>query len=63
MQVEQRHRWLDIAITNINAGHAQVYQTCMLVGASLTDIWLGTTVKDKWSDAIVTAMTDGWVQM
>ena len=34
----RQHRWLDIAITNMNAGLAQVYQTCMLVGASLTNM-------------------------
>ena len=31
----------DIAIANMNAGLVQVYQTCMLVGASLTDITTG----------------------
>ena len=31
----RQHRWLDIAITNMNAGPVQVYQTCMLVGTSL----------------------------
>ena len=33
----RQHRWLDIAITHINA----MYQTCMLVGASLTDMAAG----------------------
>ena len=37
----RQHRKLDIALTNINAGPAKVYQTCMLVGASLTDIAAG----------------------
>ena len=51
-----QHRWLDIAITNVNAGLGQVYQTCMLVGASLTDMTegLGTTVK---------YMAYGWIQL
>ena len=31
----RQHRWLDIAITSINAGPVQVYQTCMLVCTSL----------------------------
>ena len=30
-----QHRWLDIAITNMNAGPVQMYQTCVLVGTSL----------------------------
>ena len=34
----RQHSWLDIAIINMNAGPVQVYQTCMLVGASLTDM-------------------------
>ena len=34
-----QHRLLDIAITNMNAGLVQVYQTCKLVGTSL-QIWL-----------------------
>ena len=33
----RQHKWLDIAKTNMNAGQVQVYQTYMLVGASLTD--------------------------
>ena len=37
----RQHRWLDIALTNMNAGLVQVYQTCMLVGASLTDMTAG----------------------
>ena len=32
---KRQHRWLDIAITNMNAGPVQMYQTCMLVGTSL----------------------------
>ena len=32
---KRQHRWLDIAITNMNAGPVQVYQTCMHVGTSL----------------------------
>ena len=38
-----QHRWLDIAKTNMNTstGLVQVYQTCMLVGASLTDMTAG----------------------
>ena len=35
----RQHRWLDIAITSMNAGPVQVYQTCMLVCTSL-QIWL-----------------------
>ena len=31
----KHHRCLDIAITNMNAGLVQVYQTRMLVGTSL----------------------------
>ena len=31
----RQHRWLDFAITNINAGPVQMYQTCVLVGTSL----------------------------
>ena len=31
----------DIAITNMNAGPVQLYPTCMLVGASLTDMTAG----------------------
>ena len=54
------HIWLDIAIINLNAGPVQVYQTCMLVGAKLTDM---TERHGKWSDAIVTDMVDGLVQM
>ena len=34
----RQHRWLDIAIINMNAGTVQVYQTCMRVGGSLTDM-------------------------
>ena len=30
----RKHRWLNIAKTNMNAGPRQVYQTYMLVGAS-----------------------------
>ena len=45
-----QHRWLDIAITNINAGLMQVYQICMLVGTGLQiyiyDCWLDETVED-----------------
>ena len=37
----RHHRWLDIAIANMNAGPVQVYQTCMLVGASLIDMTAG----------------------
>ena len=37
----RQHRRLDIATTNMNSGLAQVYQTCMLVGASLTDMTAG----------------------
>ena len=33
-----QHRWLDIAIINMNADPVQVYQTCMLVEANLTDV-------------------------
>ena len=38
-----QHRWLDVAKTNMNAstGLVQVYQTCMLVGASLTTMTAG----------------------
>ena len=32
----RQHIWLDIAITNMNVGRVQLYQTCMFVGASLT---------------------------
>ena len=31
----RQHRWLDIAITNMNAGPVQIYQTCILVVTSL----------------------------
>ena len=37
----RQHRWLDTAILNMNAGPVQVYQTCILVGASLTDMTAG----------------------
>ena len=37
----EQHRWLDIAKTNMNVGQVQVYQTYMLVGASLTDMTAG----------------------
>ena len=37
----KKHRWLDTALTNMNAGPVLVYQTCMLVGASLTDMTSG----------------------
>ena len=39
----RQHRWLDTAITNMSAvtGPVQVYQTCKLVGASLTDMTAG----------------------
>ena len=39
----RQHRWLDISITNMNtsAGPVQVFQTCMPVGASLTDMTAG----------------------
>ena len=39
-QCDRQHKWLDIAKTNMNTstGLVQVYQTCMLVRASLTDI-------------------------
>ena len=37
----RQHRWLDIAITTMNAGLAQVNQICMLVGASLIDMAAG----------------------
>ena len=33
-----QHRWFEIAMINMNAGQMQVYQTCMLVEASLTDM-------------------------
>ena len=38
-----QHRWLDIAKTNMNTstGLVQVYHTCMLAGASLTDMTAG----------------------
>ena len=38
-----KHRWLDISITNKNTstGPVQVFQTCMRVGASLTDMTAG----------------------
>ena len=35
----RQHRWLYTAITNMNAGLMQVYQTCMLVGTNL-QTWL-----------------------
>ena len=31
----RQHRWLDVAIINMNAIPVQVYQTCMLVGTNL----------------------------
>ena len=34
----RQHRWFEIAITNMNADQVQVYQSCMLVGASVSDI-------------------------
>ena len=34
----RQQRWLDIAIKGTNSCPVQVYQTCMLVGASLTDM-------------------------
>ena len=35
-QVQQsKHKWLDIAITNMYADQVQVNQRCMLVGTSL----------------------------
>ena len=39
----RQHRWLDIALTNMNTstGPVQVYQICMFVGASLTDMTAG----------------------
>ena len=33
----RQHRWFDIAITNMYAGPVHVYQTCMLVGTSLSN--------------------------
>ena len=36
---KRQHRWFDIAITNMNAGPVQVYDTCMLVGIRLQK-WL-----------------------
>ena len=41
VQVQQQHMWLDIAITDMNAGPVQLYQTCRRVGASLTDMTAG----------------------
>ena len=62
----RQHRWLDIAITNMNAGPQQVYQTCMLV-CTFLQIWLlvrcNCLSHGKWPDAIVTYMADGQVQM
>ena len=55
-----------IAITNVNAGPVQVYQTCMLVGTSLQTRLLARCNgkrHGKRSDAIVTDMADGRVQM
>ena len=39
----RQHRWLDIALTNMNTstGTVQVYQACMRVGTSLTDMAAG----------------------
>ena len=38
-----QHRWLDISITNMNTstGPVQVFQTCMRVVASSTDMTAG----------------------
>ena len=38
----RQHRWLDIAITNMNAGPVQVYQAQVY----RYDCWLDATVKD-----------------
>ena len=49
-----------------STGPMQVFQTCMRVGASLTDMTAGKVQllkTGKWSDAIVTDMADGWVQI
>ena len=66
LQVQRQHRWLEIAITNMDAGPVQVYQTYMLKGTSL-QIWLLVRCNclrhGKLSDEIVTDMADGWVQM
>ena len=39
----RQHRWLDISVTNMNtsSGPVQVFQTCMRVGACLTDMTAG----------------------
>ena len=41
----RQHRWFDISITNMNTctstGPVQVFQSCMRVGASLTDMTAG----------------------
>ena len=39
----RQHRWLDISVTNMNTstGQVQVFQTCMRVGACLTDMTAG----------------------
>ena len=42
----RQNRWLDIAITSINADLVQVYQTCMFVCTFYRyDCWLDATVK------------------
>ena len=60
------HRWFDIAITNMNADLVQEYQTCIFVGTGL-QIWrlvrCNCLRQGQWSDAIVTDMADGPVQM
>ena len=40
---KRQHRWSDISITNMNTstGPVQVFQTCMHVGASLTNMTTG----------------------
>ena len=51
----------------MNAGPVQEYQTCILVGSSLTDMTMTAGLVQlrysKWQGAIVTDMADGPVQM